>query len=121
MAMKLSEYKDDEALDVLADLIEPTAFILADKDMRDSLRKCSNEAQQASIVIKTHKNEVMRILAAINGVPADEYHCNLLTLPRQVMEIMNDEDLMDFFKSWGQTEGENNSGSASASTTGGGK
>ena len=119
--MKLSEYKDGEALDVLADLIEPTALIFADKDMRDSLHKCSNKAQMASVVIKTHKNEVMRILAAVNGVPADEYHCNLLTLPRQVMEIMNDEDLMDFFKSWGQTEGENNSGSASENTTDGEK
>lgn len=119
--MKLSEYKDGEALDILADLIEPTALILADEGMRDSLRKCSNKAQMAAVVIKTHKSEVMRILAAVNGVPADEYHCNLLTLPRQVMEIMNDEDLMDFFISWGQTEGESNSGSASANTTDGEK
>lgn len=114
--MKLSEYRDGEALDLLADLIEPVSSILADKDISKLQKNGASVARIASAAIKGHKDEVLRIMAALDGVPFEEYHCNILTLPKRLIEILNDKDLQDFFSSQGQTEEPNNSGSASANT-----
>lgn len=114
--MKLSEYRDGEALDLLAELIEPVASILADNDISALQKDGASIAKIASAAIKGHKEEVLRIMAALDGVPFEEYHCNILTLPKRLIEILNDKDLQNFFSSQGQTEEPNSSGSASATT-----
>ncbi len=114
--MKLSEYKDGEALELLADLIEPVSSILADKDISALQKDGASVAKIASAAIKGHKEEVLRIMAALDGVPFEDYHCNILTLPKRLIEILNDKDLQDFFSSQGQTEEQTSSGSASANT-----
>lgn len=119
--MKLSEYRDGEALDLLADLIEPVSSILADKDISKLQKNGASVARIASAAIKGHKDEVLRIMAALDGVPFEEYHCNLLTLPKRLIEILNDKDLLDFFNSQGQTQEPNSSGSASVNTKAGKK
>lgn len=119
--MKLSEYKDDEALDLLADILEPAALIMADKELAEMKERGASIAQLVSTAIKTHKEQVMKIMAALDGVPVEEYHCNILTLPSKMIEILNDEELKDFFNSQGQTKGKSKSKSASANTKESGK
>lgn len=102
--MKLSEYKDEAALELLADLIEPASAIFADEEIKAAYEKKESKAAMIGKAIKRHKPEVMRILAALDGVPVEEYHCNILTLPVKLLQILNDPDLTDFFSSAAQTK-----------------
>lgn len=97
--MKLSEFKDEEALDLLADLIEPSAKIFGSEAMRKAVGAKKPKLVLAKIAIKENKKEVMEILAALNGKTVAEYHCTVTSVLMQVLEILNDEELLDFFSS----------------------
>lgn len=100
--MKLSDYKNEEALDILADIIEPASEIFSDKKIVDLLRKDEAPMKAIKIAIKDHKKSVMEILAILDGVKPDEYECNVFTLPMKVLEVLNDEELLKFFTLQGQ-------------------
>lgn len=103
--MKLSEYKNEEALDILADILEPSAKIFSDKDVKKTFEK-GGQISAIKTAIKKHKKEMIEILARLDNVPVAEYKCNILTLPVKIMEILNDTELTSFFNSQRQT-GEN--------------
>ena len=112
---KLSEYKDEEALDLLADILSPTVEIMQDEAVQKFFNKGDEKmtvADVVTLVIKTHKKAVMQIMAALEGVPSEEYHCNIFTLPAQLMQVVNDPDLRAFFALQGQTDSASTSGSA---------
>lgn len=112
---RLSEYKDEEALDLLADILSPTVEIMQDEAVQKFFNKGDENmtvADVVTLVIKTHKKAVMQIMAALEGVPSEEYHCNIFTLPVQLMQVVNDPDLRAFFASQGQTDSASTSGSA---------
>lgn len=111
---KLSEYKNEEALDVLADIIDPVIEILADKGIAKLQRMKVPKLKLAQYIIKNHKESTLRILARLNDVPYEEYECNIFTLPMQILELLNDEELIRFFNSQGQTD--ETSGSAMETT-----
>lgn len=96
--MKLSKVENENALDLLADIIEPTAKILSDSEVVNTF-KSGKKIEGVKIIIKNHKKEIMAILAALDGVPVEQYKCNILTLPVKILEILNDEELMEFFTS----------------------
>lgn len=112
--MKLSEYQGEAALDLLADLIEPAGEIMSDKEIGDVFKE--NRFKAIGIAIKNHKKAVMQILATMDGVPVDEYKCNVFSLPVKILEILNDPDLVQLFTYQGQTGDANSSGSASENT-----
>lgn len=107
---KLSEYENEEALDLLADILEPVAHIFADKDFVAQIQ--TNKMSAIQHVIRNHKSDVLTIMARLEGVPVDEYQCTIFTLPLTLLEIMNDPDLLDFFKSQGLKINEESFGSA---------
>ena len=112
---RLSEYKDEEALDLLADILSPTVEIMQDEAVQKFFNKGDENmtvADVVTLVIKTHKKAVMQIMAALEGVPSEEYHCNIFTLPAQLMQVVNDPDLRAFFALQGQTDSASTSGSA---------
>lgn len=122
--MKLSEYRGDDALEVLAELLEPAVEILADADIAAAWRdknpnktRGQKQLKAVSIAIKKHKEAVIAILAALDHETPDEYRekINVVTLPKKLLEVLNDKDLRNFFTSQEQTKVEP-SGSASAST-----
>lgn len=122
--MKLSEYRGDDALEVLAELLEPAVEILADADIAAAWRdknpnktRGQKQLKAVSIAIKKHKEAVIAILAALDHETPDEYRekINVVTLPKKLLEVLNDKDLRNFFTSQEQTKDEP-SGSASAST-----
>ena len=114
--MKLSDYKDDEALDLLVELIDPAAEIFSDVQIANILRNKQPAIKAVKLAIKNHKKAVMKILATLDGVDVKDYHCNVLTLPVALLNILNDKELMDFFAFQGQTEGATNSGSVMENT-----
>lgn len=113
--MKLSDYKGEEALEVLANLIEPAAEIMADKEVAEAA-KTKSKAKAISVAIKNHKKSVIEILAALEKADPNTYEVSLLTLPIKLAEILSDKELMSLFTFQGQTGGANSSGSASVIT-----
>ena len=114
--MKLSEYQGEAALDILADLIEPAGEIMSDKEIGEVFKK--NRFKAIGLAIRNHKKAVMQILATIDGVPVDEYKCNVFTLPVKILELLNDPGLVQHFTSRGQTGDAKSSGSVSENTEG---
>lgn len=109
---KLSEIQNEEALDVLADILGPVMEIAQDKNVK------AQGGKMAAIqyVIKNHKKALLMILAALDGVPYEDYNINIIQIPIKVTELLNDKDLMDFFQSQGLTISDESSGSATANT-----
>ena len=114
--MKLSEYQGEAALDILAELIEPAGEIMSDKEIGEVFKK--NRFKAIGLAIKNHKKAVMQIMATADGVPVDEYRCNVFTLPVKILELLNDSELIQLFTYQGQTGDANSSGSASENTEG---
>lgn len=116
--MKLSEYKGEQALDMLADLIEPAAAIMADKEISNAVKANLPKIKIVKTAIKNHKPEVIEIMAILDGEDPKEYaeKVNLFTLPAKLLEILNDPDLMSLFTLQGQNKEETNSGSATENT-----
>ena len=116
--MKLSEYKGEQALDMLADLIEPAAAIMADKEISNAAKANLPKIKIVKTAIKNHKPEVIEIMAILDGEDPEDYaeKVNLFTLPAKLLEILNDPDLMSLFTLQGQNKEETNSGSATEST-----
>ena len=112
--MKLSEYQGEAALDILADLIEPAGEIMSDKEIGEVFKK--DRFKAIGLAIKNHKKAVMQIMAALDGVPVDEYKCNVFTLPAKILELLNDPALIQLFQYQGQTGDAKSSGSASVNT-----
>lgn len=121
--MKLSEFKDEEALDLLADIIEPVGTILEDKEIAKIYEENKSDGfgiklklKLVSVMIRNHKHEVIEILAKLNKQDASEFHCNVLTLPKELLSLINDPLMMDFFVSQVQSEGETSSAPATEIT-----
>ena len=114
--MKLSEYQGEDALDLLTDLIEPAGEIMSDKEIGEVFKK--NRFKAIGLAIRNHKKAVMQIMATMDGVPVDEYKCNVFSLPVKILEILNDPEMIQLFQYQGQTGDANSSGSASENTGG---
>lgn len=113
---KISEYQDGDALDLLADIMEPAAEIMVDDDVRKAFEN-DGKIKGVSIAIKKHKDAVMSIMARLDNVPIEDFHCNVLTLPARLLEILNDEQLLEFFTEQAQTmTSDGASGSATENT-----
>lgn len=105
--MKLSDYKNEDALDLLMDILEPTARILSDKELAEAVRNRTNKVTAIKIAVKNSKSSVMEILARLNNTPVEKYECNAIQILHQLLELINDEGMMDFFTSQAQTKVEN--------------
>ena len=113
---KLSDFKDEKALDVMADLLEPLAEILSDPALKSAYERKANKLKLVKLAIKNHKRAVIEILAILDDTPVEDYHVNLLTLPAKILEILNDEEFTQLFTTQGQPIGSPNSGSATGNT-----
>ena len=101
--MRLSDYKGEEALDVLADIIEPLAMIFTDKEIQELGKKKPAPPTIAYIkpAIKNCKKELIQILARLENQPVEEYmeNLNLITLPAQILDLINDPEVQKLFHS----------------------
>lgn len=109
---KLSEIKGEDALDVLAELIEPLAEFAQDKLFVDLVRR-KEYLKACPYAIRSHKKALLRALAILEGVDPAEYNPSLIELPARLLEFFNDPELVLLFPS---EQTVTSSGSASEST-----
>lgn len=103
---KISDYRDGDALDLLADIMESAMVIFADPEIRKAFEK-ESVLKVATRAIKNHKGEVLEILARVDGVPVEDYHCNIFTLPARLIELLSNQELIGFFSEQAQTASSN--------------
>lgn len=116
--MKLSDYKGEDAIDVLADIIEPAGLIISDEQFKNLAQKKVGNLAMVKFILKEHKHEIIEILAALERKTYDEYvgTVTLLTLPTKVIELLNDKELVDFFQQQVQMTDEDAFGLATENT-----
>ena len=96
--MKLSEYKNEQAIEMLGKLIDPISTVLADTKVKNAYQ-AGTQLAFVKVLLTEHPHEIVEILAILDNTPVDQYEVSLTTLPKKVLEILNDEELKDFFAS----------------------
>lgn len=114
--MKLAEYRGEDALDLLADILEPASEILTDEEIRKAVEDNTVLIKVVRMALKNHKKAILEIMARVEGVPIDEYKPNFFTLPIQLMNLISMPEMQMLFTSQGQMSGNEPSGSATENT-----
>ena len=118
--MKLSELTTEQAADVLCELTPYIANITGDKALLDELSKKFDSkgksvaemytysakkcAALAPVLLKDHRADVFGILAILNETTAEAIAEQKITTIKQVVELFQDKELLDFFGSFGQED-----------------
>lgn len=118
--MKVTDIRGEDALDVLADMIDPAVEIMQDEEIAEAAKADAPKLKIVKLALKKHKREVIELLAALEMQTPEEYAkgVNVLTLPFKVLEILNDPDVMSLFTSQAQTEESVTSGPVTANMAG---
>lgn len=111
---KLSDFKGEEAFDLLADLIDPMGDIFSNGEFLQALGTDNKKALKS--LLKNNRKSVVEVLARLNEVPVEDFQYNVATLTVQCLALMNDKELLSVFTSQGQIEEEDASGSATENT-----
>ena len=112
--MRLSDYENEEALDLIADLIEPAARIMQDKKVEALVNKKEPAIKIAGYILKNHKQSAIEIVASMHRESPETYRFTALTLVNDLLDILNDPQIEELFSSQGQIS--TSSGSATENT-----
>ncbi len=108
--MKFEELKNEQAIEALADMFDPIVEIVSDDAVKSAARSGSR-VLMVKLILKNHARSVFELMAASEGVPVEEYECNMLTLPARLMELFNRPEFNVLFQSQSQKMEETSSGS----------
>ncbi len=114
MLRSLTEIRGDEALDMVADLLEPATEIMSDKDVEIAYK--TSMVKAISIAIKNHKKAVKTILALVEGEDPNTYEPSVAIIPARIYQILTDPVLQDLFTLPNQKSEEATFGSVSENT-----
>lgn len=110
--MKLSEIKGERVFDVIADVIDPIVSIAQDEDaaalfkpqpLPEGMQPWDFFLQRVKRsfppLMRTHKDDFITIMAALNGVSTEEYAENvtMATLFSDLIELVTDQEFASFF------------------------
>lgn len=105
--MKLSDFKDEKGVEVVAKLLVPICTIAGNAANADAKAKCKNKLEFASAMLQNNPSEVKNMLAILNDIEPSEYHCNGASVMIGLLEMLADEEVMQLFglqsKKMGQT------------------
>lgn len=101
--MKITEIEGDRALDAIVDLLDPLSEISQDKELL-SLINQGQKIKAVKYALTNHRKAVIEIMAILNGETVETFKFNLITLPKMVLDILNDEEIMSLFQSQDMTK-----------------
>lgn len=113
----LTEIKGDDALDLVADILEPATEIMSDKKVKTAYHT-KNMASAVKVAIKDHKDAVRLVLALLNEEDAKAYDPSVADIVKGALQILSDKALQDLFTFPNQKPEEDTFGSASESSEG---
>ena len=100
---RLLDARGDEAIELLADLMDPVADIAADPQVVRCIETGQN-VKAVKFALKDHAKAVREMLAACAGVPAEEYQKNVIEMATELLAIVNNPDVAQLFTTQVQTE-----------------
>ena len=107
--MRLSEFKDEKAIEVVAKLLVPIGNIA--KNRENAKAKGENILSFASSMLRNNASDVKAMLAILDEKEPEEYHCTVATVFKDVLNMISDPELLEIFGLQRQTAA--SSGSAS--------
>lgn len=100
--MRLSEIKGTDAIDVIADIIDPVTVILADKEIQEVIESRKPYLLIAKTILKNQKEAILEVLAVLHKENPKEFKPSLIELPimlvQLVQDVMNNKELVDLFQ-----------------------
>jgi hypothetical protein len=108
--MRLSDFKGEKVFDVMSELLDPVAEILSDSQLATEY-KSKPKIVVAQYILKHHKDETIKILAILADKSVDDYLAgvNIISLTKDVLELLGDEQLMVFLQAQRKSEDESSS------------
>ena len=110
--MKLSDFKDEKAIEVVAKLLVPIGNIAINAKNVDARDK--GRLAFASALLQNNPKDVLAMLAILNDQEPEDYHCNAADVLMNTFEMLSDQAFLGLFGLQSQTA----ASSGSASTTG---
>jgi hypothetical protein len=112
-----SELSTDEALEVVLQIAQPITNLIDDEALVKEMQKTMPKGETTriamqrfglakivkllNIALKQHREDVYAILAPFNGLTVEETgKQNFLITCKQVADLLNDKNFVDFFKSY---------------------
>lgn len=114
--MRLSAFKDEKAIEVVAALLEPLGKITQNEEIQELHKKGMKSYEFAATALKTNASEIKKIFAILNDKDPEDYHCDAVSILRDTITLISDADLMELFGFQRQTPP--SSGSVSETTEG---
>lgn len=107
---RLSEYRGEQAIEVMGDILEPATIIMGDPEIRKLNDDSASKVKIVKYILKNHRESVLQIMAVLDGVDVDDKKAyedyrksvNFFTLPMNLLSILNDPDVQSLFTSQGQ-------------------
>lgn len=92
---KLKDMTNEEKFDVMLEIYDIYSEIMADKEVNNALK--SGDAKTIlKAIIDNQRENAIKLCAAREGVPVEQYHVGVMTLPNVLSEIIMDGNT-DFF------------------------
>lgn len=99
--MKLSEIKGENTLDIIADILEPISNLISDPEAKKALKNDKKEPIIKILpqIIKTHKKDIYKIFAILDGVSIEEYakNANMVKVMQDFTDVVMDEAMQSLF------------------------
>lgn len=115
--MRIETVTGEEAIDLLADLLDPITAIAQDEEIQ-KMSQTPHTPVLAIVkaILKRHKHEAVEILAAMDGIPAEEYKGTVFTIVKDLLALLSNPEIQSFFGLSGQKKAQKSSGSATENT-----
>lgn len=110
---RLSDYKDEEAIDLVADLLDPVATVI--KGIAECKKDCNTNVELARNLLKNHKAETIEILQRIDDTPITAVNI-IGRVVSFLIDIQEDKELLYFFNSVAQETDKSSSGAHTENT-----
>ena len=107
--MRLSEFKDEKGIEVVAKLLVPIGNIASNP--KNAKAKEGSMLTFASAMFQNNKKDVMEMLAILDDKEPSEYHCNAATILKDLINMLSDPEFLALFGLQSQTS--SSSGSVS--------
>jgi len=88
--MKLSEIKGVDAVDAIADILEPVAVIFADEEIQKAIKAKKPYIIITQIILRRQKEAILEVLAVLNGADPKEFKPSLIELPIMLMQLVQE-------------------------------
>lgn len=96
--MKISDYKNEDAIELLADLLDPVEEIATDDEVKAAMTGDNVVPMRiAKVILKKHPKAIMEIFARIDGTAVDEYEISVPEILGKLIGLFNDKEFMAFF------------------------